>query len=321
MKLMNTFKIMIVVILGFSIIACEKEEERTVTAGEVPQNVLKAFNETYPGATIKEYAEETEDGQKFYEISCEFEGRKIDASYKPDGTVAAIEEVIAVEQLPENIHQAIAKEFQQFSIQLAEKIEKEGKQFFEVKLLDTKDQKKYELKFSDTGKLVEKEVKKSEEKEEAEEKAEEAEGEREETAMKITVPEEVAAAFQTKFAAATEIEWGKESATEFEAEFKLDGKKMSANFDATGKWLETEAILSAEELPAPVLRTLKAQFGEYQVKKVESLEKASEPMTFEVKLEKGETILEVVLDASGKVVKQKIKEEVEEKEPEDAEKE
>jgi hypothetical protein len=315
MKLINSIKILVIVVLVISLVSCEKEEqEREVTAKEVPQAVLQAFNEAYPGATIKEYGEETGDGQKFYEISCEFEGRKIDASYKPDGTVAAIEEVIAVEQLPDIIHQAIAKEFQQFSIKLAEKTEKEGKTFFEVKLLNTKDQKKYELQFSDTGKLIEKEVKKSEEKEEAEEG-------KEETGMKISVPDEVTAAFKAKFAAATEVAWGKESDTEFEAEFKLNGKKMSANFDATGKWLETESILSKDGLPIQVLSTLKSQFGEYQIEQVESLEKAGESVVFEVKLEKGETVVEVVLDASGKVVKKEIKEEGEEKEQEDQEKE
>jgi hypothetical protein len=158
MKLINTFKFIVIAILAFSLFSCEKEEqEREVTAKEVPQAVLQVFNQAYPGATIKECAEETEDGQKFYEISCEFEDRKIDAIYKSDGTVAEIEEVISAEQLPEKISQTIAKEFQQFSIQLAEKVQKEGKQFFEVKLLNTKNQKKYELLFSDDGKLIEKE--------------------------------------------------------------------------------------------------------------------------------------------------------------------
>jgi uncharacterized membrane protein YkoI len=96
---------------------------------------------------------------------------------------------------------------------------------------------------------------------------------------------------------------------------------MSANFDATGKWLETESILSKDGLPIQVLSTLKSQFGEYQIEQVESLEKAGESVVFEVKLEKGETVVEVVLDASGKVVKKEIKEEGEEKEQEDQEKE
>lgn len=158
MNLLKAFKLLLSILFMFSLLSCEQEEqERTVTEKEVPQAILQVFNQAYPGATIKEYAEEKEDGQTFYEISCEFEGRKIDAVYKPDGTVAAIEEVIPAEQLPDVINQAITKEFQQFSIELVEKIEEEGKQFFEVKLLDTKNQKKYELLFTKDGNLLEKE--------------------------------------------------------------------------------------------------------------------------------------------------------------------
>ena len=157
MKLQNVSKLFFIMLIVFALISCGKEQERTVTEKEVPQAVLQAFNNAYAGATIKEYAEEKEDGRTIYEVSCEFENRKIDAVYNPDGTVSAIEEVIPPDALPDVIHQAIAKEFQQFSIELAEEIEEEGKQFFEVKLLNTKDQKKYELLFAGDGKLVEKE--------------------------------------------------------------------------------------------------------------------------------------------------------------------
>jgi len=157
MNLTNPLKLFLIILVAFSLVSCEDEQERPVTEKEVPQVVLQAFNNSYPGATIKEYAEETEDGQIFYEVSCEFEGRKIDAIYNTDGTVLAIEEVIPADELPDIIHQAIVKEFQQFSIELVEKIEKEGKQFFEVKLLNTKNQKKYELLFSNDGKLIEQE--------------------------------------------------------------------------------------------------------------------------------------------------------------------
>ena len=157
MHLTNPLKLFLIILIAFSLVSCEDEEERPVTEKEVPGAVLQEFNNAYPGATIKEYAEEKEDGQTFYEVSCEFEDRKIDAAYNPDGTVFAIEEVIPAEELPEIIHQAIVNEFQQFSIQLAEKIEKEGNQFFKVKLQNTKNQKKYELLFAADGKLVEKE--------------------------------------------------------------------------------------------------------------------------------------------------------------------
>ena len=135
MKLLNLCKLFFILLIAFALISCEKEQERAVTAKEVPQAVLQAFNNAYPGAMIKEYAEEKEDGRTFYEVSCEFENRKIDVVYNPDGTLFATEEVIPPEALPDVIHQAIAKEFQQFSIELVEDVEEEGKQFYEVKLL------------------------------------------------------------------------------------------------------------------------------------------------------------------------------------------
>ncbi len=127
------------------------------------------------------------------------------------------------------------------------------------------------------------------------------------------VPEKVAAAFKAKFPAAQKVEWGKESSTELEAEFRLNGKEMSANFDAGGKWLETEARLDKKDLPASVLATLKSQFVDSKVKKVESLEKAGEAAVYEVKLEKEEAGLKVVLDAGGKVLKKEAIDEEKEK--------
>jgi len=119
----------------------------------------------------------------------------------------------------------------------------------------------------------------------------------------IKVPENVAASFKAKYPSAQKVEWSKESDTEFEAEFEMNGKEMTANFDTSGKWLVTETKLAKDDLPAPVLATLKSQFGDSKVKTAESLEKAGEAVVYEVKLEKDGTELEVVLDASGKIIK------------------
>ncbi|MEK0371238.1 MAG: hypothetical protein QQN55_08815, partial [Nitrosopumilus sp.] len=74
MKLSKTLILFLIVTIAFSLMSCEeKEKERKVTEKEVPKAVLQVFKQTYPQATVKEYAEEIEDGQKFYEISFEFE--------------------------------------------------------------------------------------------------------------------------------------------------------------------------------------------------------------------------------------------------------
>ena len=293
MSFLNVIKFLLILFTFFCLTSCEKkDQEQVVTAKEVPQEVLQAFNQAYPGAAIKEYAEETEFGLKFYEISCEFEGRIFDVIYKPDGTVNAVEEVIPNEALPEIIHKAITKEFNQFSISLVEKIEKEGQIFYEVQLINIQDQKKYELQYSDLGELLEKEVKNKEKNQELDN-----------VNNMITVPVEINSAFNTKFSGATDITWGKESDIEYEAEFKLNGKLVSANFDTSGKCLVTETKLTKEELPTQITNNLKSQFGEYQVIEAESLEKTGKPVVFEVMLEMGETTLEVVLESNWKIVK------------------
>jgi len=302
------FLLIFIVLSAITVVSCEKEEqERDIEASEVPQTVLQAFNQAYAGAVVKGYAEEMENGQKYYEVSCIFEGRKIDALYRPDGTVEAIEEVIPAEQLPAAVKRGIAAESADFSVNLAEKIEKEGKVLYEVKVINTRDQKRYELLFSDMGKLVEKsEMKKRESEENEEEQGEEAEEMNEATTPSITVPEAVMAAFEARFPAAEEVQWGKESESEFEAEFEMHEKVMSANFDTSGLWLITETALSEKELPAGVLDALKKEFSGYDIEKAEKLEEGDKPVLFEVNLEKGDKEMEAVLNEAGQVLKKEI---------------
>lgn len=161
------------IIFSFSLIACEKEEsERDIAAKEVPKAVLHTFNQAYPDAVIKSYSEEIKDGQKFYEISCTYEDHKIDALYHPDGSVAEIEEIIPESQLPDAVKQGFITEFKNSTINLAEKIEKQGKLLYELKAVNNDNKEHYELVFSQDGKLAEKEVKKTEEKENKEEREE-----------------------------------------------------------------------------------------------------------------------------------------------------
>jgi uncharacterized membrane protein YkoI len=57
------------------------------------------------------------------------------------------------------------------------------------------------------------------------------------------VPQAAATAFTTKYPGATEVEWKtekKDDKTVYEAEFKLDGKKKEAEFDANGNFIEEE---------------------------------------------------------------------------------
>lgn len=173
----TTSRLFFLIAIAFSLISCKKEmreqgeqaaspavqqpeqqvkeQEREVAENEMPAAVLQAFKSAYPGATVRGYSEEIEEGETFHEVSFEFEGKKLDVVYYPDGKVKVAETVIAHDQLPDAARQAIAKEFPQSAIELAERLEKDGKIFFEARVLNKQDEKRFEMVFSESGALIE----------------------------------------------------------------------------------------------------------------------------------------------------------------------
>ena len=73
------------------------------------------------------------------------------------------------------------------------------------------------------------------------------------------VPSKVKKAFQAKFPQAAEVEWGMDDENH-EAEFEMNGQDMSAVFDKSGTWLETETEIAVSDLPAAVRESLGTLF-------------------------------------------------------------
>lgn len=117
-----------------------------------------------------------------------------------------------------------------------------------------------------------------------------------------TPPENVKAEFTKKYASAQSVKWGSEGKNEWEAEFKVDGKKMSASFDNSAKWIESETEITEKELPGSVISTLNKDFQGYRKGVIEIFEN-NEIKGFELGLKKGETSIEVIIDNNGKVIK------------------
>jgi hypothetical protein len=116
------------------------------------------------------------------------------------------------------------------------------------------------------------------------------------------VPQPVNAAFLQKYPAAKSVKWASEEANEWEAEFKLNDKEMSASFDNSGKWLESETEIAVKELPAAVSGSIAKEFAGYKIDEISVLD-SPELKGFETGLKKGESVLEVVFDNAGKVIK------------------
>lgn len=122
------------------------------------------------------------------------------------------------------------------------------------------------------------------------------------------IPVKVQEAFIKKFPAAKEVEWEKESKTEWEAEFKLEGKVYSSNFLIDGTWKKTEHEIKESVSPIAVNKTLESEFAGYEKGEVE-ISETVERKVYEIELKKGETDMEVAIDASGKIVKMEVTEE------------
>jgi hypothetical protein len=115
-------------------------------------------------------------------------------------------------------------------------------------------------------------------------------------------PAEVSKAFTGKFDAAKSVKWTNESTTEWEAEFIMNGKEMSASYDNAGKWLETETEISSKDLTAAVTSTLAKEFSGYKTGEMSILE-SPDMKGYEIALKKAGSSIEVIIDPTGRVIK------------------
>src|SRR5262249_29870366 len=116
------------------------------------------------------------------------------------------------------------------------------------------------------------------------------------------VPAAVMSAYQAKFPNAGKTSWELENENEYEASFKLNGVAVSANFDNTGKWLETETEIKVSALPVSVQSSLKKDFAEYKINEASKIESAKNETSYEVEVEKGEETFDVLFSPDGKMI-------------------
>jgi hypothetical protein len=108
----------------------EKDEKQGATkytiAVKLPAAITTAFEKSYPNATIRGTAQETEGGKTVYEVESVDKGKARDLMYNPDGTVISIEEEMNAADLPAPVTAALKKLYPKATITVAEKLT-EGK--------------------------------------------------------------------------------------------------------------------------------------------------------------------------------------------------
>jgi hypothetical protein len=116
------------------------------------------------------------------------------------------------------------------------------------------------------------------------------------------VPAPVKQAFSKKFPAATDVKYEMEK-NDFEITFKEKGIEKSANFDATGKWLETETEFKAIDLPKEVTASVAKNFSGYKISEIAKVETPDKGQIYEMDLKKGKDGYEVQFSSNGDVLK------------------
>ena len=123
--------------------------------------------------------------------------------------------------------------------------------------------------------------------------------------QKITpdkVPAPVKQAFAKKFPAATDVKYEMEK-KDYEINFKYKGVEMSANFDASGKWLETETEIKESDLPKEVSASVAKNFAGFKISEVAKVETRDKGIIYEMDLKKDKEGYEVQFSPKGDILK------------------
>ncbi|MBS1668940.1 MAG: PepSY-like domain-containing protein [Bacteroidetes bacterium] len=119
----------------------------------------------------------------------------------------------------------------------------------------------------------------------------------------MKAPSAVSKAFEQRFANAKHVKWGKENAKEYEADFVLNGIKMSANFDLQGNWKETETEIAITQLPVAVSSSVREHYQGSTIEGASKIEKPDGKIIYETDLKWKGKKKEVELYPDGKLVK------------------
>ena len=115
----------------------------------------------------------------------------------------------------------------------------------------------------------------------------------------VTPPAIVQKAFEAKFKTATNVKWGKEGKTEWEATFSYEGNKLSANFAENGAWLETEKKIKIADLPKAVSAAIKTNYSDWTITEADKTDTSKHGIIYEADLKKVSTKKEVAFKEDG----------------------
>ncbi|MBP4141937.1 PepSY-like domain-containing protein [Flavobacterium sp. P4023] len=123
------------------------------------------------------------------------------------------------------------------------------------------------------------------------------------TKDKKEVPKVVKKAFQKEYPN-TKVKWDVEK-DGFEAEFKMNGKEASADYDKAGHKLATEIEISKTEFPAKALTYIATTYPNKKIKETAKITDNKNVITYEAEVKIDGKDSDLIFDASGNFLKRK----------------
>lgn len=114
------------------------------------------------------------------------------------------------------------------------------------------------------------------------------------------VPKVVSEAFAKEYPN-TKVEWDIED-DGFEAEFKLNGKDASADYDKNGNKLAIEIEVNESELPTSVLTYIKTNYPNQKIKESAKITDSKNVVTYEAEIKIDGKKSDLIFDTNGKLI-------------------
>ena len=129
------------------------------------------------------------------------------------------------------------------------------------------------------------------------------------------IPDVVLKNFKAKYPNANSVKWEKDEYI-FVVEFILDGQEYEAEFDKTGKWLETEKEIKIGDLPEAIQKVLNAKYSGYEIGEAEYVETADYGIIYDVVIEKSDKEIEIYFYPDGMILKEETEDDDDENDDE-----
>jgi uncharacterized membrane protein YkoI len=120
----------------------------------VQKAVGEAIQKKFPDAKLTEAAQESENGETFYELSFTYKDHNYDVECTPSGDFRKIEKHIEVKELPRAVAKILDEKYPKASLnEILEVTMKDRVEFYEVALV-TADKSEVEVQIDPKGKIL-----------------------------------------------------------------------------------------------------------------------------------------------------------------------